>query len=534
MLQITQKPNPVVLCVLDGWGISQDSPGNAITRANPVNFNNMWFSYPHALLVASGQAVGLPEGHVGNSEVGHINLGAGRVVFQDLLRVNNAIADGTFFENTAFLEAIEHINKNNSDIHLAGLVGLGTVHSSVEHLYALLQLLQKNKVPSSRIKLHLFTDGRDSPPTSGKGYIAQLSERLERSNLGQIASISGRYYAMDRDNRWDRTGKAYQCLVGASDRKDTDPVAVLSKSYADNVTDEFVIPTIITDSSGTPIGRVTENDAFMFFNYRPDRARQLTKSFVLEDKDLKSLKTHSGEKAKFFDRSHKIKNLFFVSLTRYEKEIIVTKVAFEPEVVTMPLARVFSERNARQLHIAETEKYAHVTYFFNGGLEKPFRGEDRILVSSPKVESYVEKPEMSTPEITKKLLAKLDENVYSFIVINYANADMLGHSGDIKATIKGIQAIDYQLGIISKAITSAGGGLIITADHGNAEEMINFRTGEPNTEHSLSPVPALFIFNELRGQNRQLPQGLLADIAPTILATLQIPKPSTMTGRSLL
>ena len=534
MLQITQKPSPIVLCILDGWGIAQDSPGNAITRASPANFNNMWFSYPHALLVASGQAVGLPEGQVGNSEVGHINIGAGRVVFQDLLRVNNAIADGTFFDNVAFHLAVEHINKHSSQIHLAGLVGLGSVHSSVEHLYALLQLLQKNNVKSSRIKLHLFTDGRDSPPTSGKSYIAQLSERLAKSDLGQIATIAGRYYAMDRDNRWDRTAKSYQCLLGKSGNKGIDPVAVLDKSYAQNTTDEFVIPTIIVDGSGTPIGKVEENDAMIFFNYRPDRARKLTKAFVLEDKDLKSVKTHSGEKIKTFDRGPKVKNLFFVSLTRYEKALPVNKVAFEPEEVTMPLSGVFSERNARQLHIAETEKYAHVTYFFNGGFEKPFQGEDRILVASPKVASYVEKPEMSAAEITKKFLAKLDEKVYTFIVINYANADMVGHSGDISATIKGVQAIDFQLGIISKAITSAGGALIITADHGNAEEMINPRTGKADTEHNLSPVPALFIFNELKGQNRQLPQGLLADIAPTILAALQIPKPSTMTGRSLL
>lgn len=534
MLQITQKPHPVVLCILDGWGIAQDNPGNSITRANPVNFNNMWFSYPHALLVSSGQAVGLPEGQVGNSEVGHINLGAGRVVFQDLLRVNNAIADGSFFENEAFHNAVDHINKNNSEIHLIGLVGLGNVHSSTEHLYALLQLLQKNNVSPSRIKLHLFTDGRDSPPTSGKSYVAQLSERLEKSNLGQIASISGRYYAMDRDNRWDRTGKAYNCLLGISDHKETDPVAVLDKSYAENTTDEFVVPTMIVDGSGTPIGRVSENDALIFFNYRPDRARQLTKAFVLEEKELKNTKAHSGEKIKIFDRGKKIKNLFFVSLTRYEKSLPVTKVAFPPEEVTMPLARVFSERNLRQLHIAETEKYAHVTYFFNGGLEKAFQGEDRILVPSPQVSSYVDKPEMSAAQITEKLLAKLDEKVYSFIVINYANADMVGHSGNIQATIKGVKAIDFQLGIISKAITSMGGGLIVTSDHGNAEEMINLRTGNPDTEHNLSPVPALFVFNELRGQNHQLPQGLLADIAPTILATLQIPKPSTMTGRSLL
>ncbi len=534
MLRITQKPNPIVLCILDGWGIAQDSPGNGITRANPSNFNNMWFSYPHALLVASGQAVGLPEGHVGNSEVGHINLGAGRVVFQDLLRVNNAITDGSFFENEAFLEAVKHVVKNNSNIHLMGLVGLGTVHSDVGHLFALLQLLKKNNIPAFRIKLHLFTDGRDSPPTSAKGYIAQLKERIGKANLGQIASISGSYFAMDRDDRWDRTGKAYFALLGKSEKKAKHVVSVLDNSYSQNITDEFVEPTVIVDESNVPIGAIADNDALIFFNYRPDRARQLTKAFVLDDKNLKELKTHSGEKVKVFDRGEKIKNLFFVSLTRYQINLPVTKVAFNPEEVTMPIARVFSERNLKQLHIAETEKYAHVTYFFNGGVEKPFQGEDRILVDSPKVGSYDKKPEMSAGEITDKFLQHLQAKMHSFIVFNYANADMVAHSGNIEATIKAVQTIDYQLGVISKAITSIGGGLIITADHGNAEELINLRTGQRDTEHNLSPVPAVLVFNELRGINIQLPQGLLADIAPTILASLQIPKPSTMTGRSLL
>lgn len=534
MLRITQKPKPIVLCILDGWGISQDNAGNAITRANPVNFNNLWFSYPHALLVASGQAVGLPEGHVGNSEVGHLNLGAGRVVFQDLLRVNNAIADGTFFDNEAFNAAVEHSNKNNSNVHIMGLVGLGSVHSHVEHLYALLSMMQKNKVNPSRIFLHLFTDGRDSPPTSARSYIAQINERVEKSKWGKIATISGRYYAMDRDNRWDRTAKAYASLLGLGTNKDKDPVTVLEKSYQNNITDEFVEPTIISDGSGTPIGKIEDNDSLIFFNYRPDRARQLTKAFVLDNKDLSNLRDHSKGKVKMFARGKKLKNLFFVSLTRYEKRLPVSKVAFEPEEVIMPIARVFSERNLRQLHIAETEKYAHVTYFFNGGLEKPFQNEDRILVNSPKVKTYIEQPEMSAAEITKKLLTKIEEKTYSFIVVNYANADMVSHTGDINATIKGVQAIDHHLGVISKTITSMGGALIITADHGNAEEMVNLRTGKVDTEHNLSPVPALFIFNELKGQNKQLPQGLLADIAPTVLASLQIPKPSTMTGRSLL
>lgn len=532
MFRVTQRPNPIILLILDGWGVSHDSPGNAITRANPKNFNNLWFSFPHSLLVASGQAVGLPEGHVGNSEVGHINLGAGRVVFQDLLRVNNAIADGSFFDNEAFLNAIEHINKNNSNIHLIGLTGLGAVHSEIGHLYALLQLLKKNNIPSSRVKLHIFTDGRDSPPTSAKGYLVELEKKIQTENLTQIASIAGRYYAMDRDNRWDRTGQAYMAMLGESENKETNVLSVLEKSYSQNITDEFIKPHVIVDDTGVAIGPINQNDSVIFFNYRPDRARQITKAFVLDD--LSKLKTSSGEAIKTFERGPKLKNLYFVSLTRYETNLPVSKIAFMPEEVTMPVARIFSERNLRQLHMAETEKYAHVTYFFNGGMEKPFRGENRILISSLKVSSYDKAPEMSTPQIVKKLLEVLERKVYSLIIVNLANADMVAHSGNIDATIKAVQTVDYYLGIIVKSALSVGGGLIITADHGNAEEMISLKTGEKDTEHNLSPVPAMFVFKELQGLNQQLPQGLLADVSPTILAVLQIPKPSQMTGRSLL
>ena len=532
MLRITQKPKPTVICILDGWGVSQDSPGNAITRANPANFNSFWFSYPHTLLVASGQAVGLPEGHVGNSEVGHLNLGAGRVVFQDLLRVNNAIADGTFFENDAFLDAIAHINKFSSNIHLMGLVGLGAVHSDIGHLHALLYLLKRSQVPASRIKLHFFTDGRDSPPTSAKAILTQLLKKIEQENLGQIASICGRYYAMDRDNRWDRTAKAYFTLLGKSKNKYTNVLSTLDKCYIEGKTDEYIEPFIIVDETGVPIGPVSSNDAAIFFNYRSDRARQLTKAFVLDN--IGDLTSSSGQKIITFTRGPKLENLFFVSLIRYEINLPVSMVAFGPEEVPMPIARVFAERGLRQLHIAETEKYAHVTYFFNGGLERPFQGEDRLLVNSPKVSSYDEAPDMSTPQITSQLIKRLNSKIYDFVVVNFANADMVSHSGNLEATIKGIQCIDYHLGLLVKTVLALGGGIVITADHGNAEEMTNLRTGDIDTEHNISPVPCIFIFNELLGQNVRLPQGLLADVAPTILGALQIPKPSQMTGRSLL
>lgn len=532
MLRVTQKPKPIVLCILDGWGFAEDSPGNAITKASPKNFNSLWFSYPHTLLVASGQAVGLPDGIFGNSEVGHINLGAGRVVFQDLLRLNNAIADGSFFQNEAFLQALAHINKNNSNIHLMGLVGLGAVHSEISHLYSLLTFLQRNKVPGSRIKIHLFTDGRDSPPTSSKTVLTELEEKLKSQNMGQIASLGGRYFAMDRDNRWERTAKAYFAILGKSDKTAKSSIDAVDQSYAQNKTDEFIEPRVIIDESNVPIGPVRENDAIIFFNYRPDRARQLTKAFILDS--LRNLKTSSGEEAAGFERGPKIKNLFFVTLTKYERNLPVSKEAFGPEEVPMPIARIFSERSCKQLHIAETEKYAHVTYFFNGGLELPFSGEDRILINSPKVATYTQAPQMSCAQITTKVIEKIESKIYDFIVVNFANADMVAHTGDINATIEAVAIIDKNLGILSKAVLGAGGGMIITADHGNAEVMINIGSGQPDTEHNISPVPALFLFNELLGQNLQLPQGLLADIAPTILGLLQIPKPSQMTGRSLL
>lgn len=532
MLRIIQKPRPLILLILDGWGFAEPGPGNAISSANPTNFNNLWFSYPHTLLVASGQAVGLPDGIFGNSEVGHINLGAGRVVFQDLLRLNNAIADGSFYQNEAFIGALNHIKKFNSNIHLMGLVGLGAVHSEIRHLYSLISFFQKNQIPGSRVKIHIFTDGRDSPPTSSKTVLGELEEKLRKESLGQIASIGGRYFAMDRDNRWDRTEKAYFCLLGKSKKYAKSSMEAVDNSYAENKTDEFIEPRVLVDESDVPIGPIRDNDAVIFFNYRPDRARQITKAFVLDD--LKNLKTSSAEPIKAFDRGPKLKNIFFVTLTRYERNLPVSKVAFSPEEVTMPIARVFSERSMKQLHIAETEKYAHVTYFFNGGLESPFELEERLLINSPKVASYVDAPQMSTGEIVKKILEKIATKNYDFIVANFANADMVGHSGDITATIKGIKVIDESLDILTKTTLALGGGIIVTSDHGNAEVMIKLGTGEPDTEHNISPVPAMFIFNELRGQNLQLPQGLLADIAPTILGILQIPKPSQMTGRSLL
>src|SRR3990170_58629 len=532
MLRLPKKLRPLVILILDGWGVAQDSIGNAITRANLKNFNDLWYSFPHATLSSAGQSVGLPEGKVGNSEVGHLNLGAGRIVFQDLLRINMSIADGTFFENAAFKAAFAHVAKNGSKIHLMGLVGLGSVHSESEHLYALLSFIARQGFAQARVKLHLFTDGRDSPPTSARFYLNEIKSKIASLGIGQIATISGRYFAMDRDNRWHRIEKAYNAIRGLGQNTQKDPIEAVEKSYREGKTDEFIEPVIIVDESQVPVGPVSDSDAVIFLNYRPDRTRQLTKAFVLDD--LTRQKTSSDEKISTFQRGKKKDNLYFVTMTQYEKDLPVSKIAYEPEVVEMPITRIFSELGARQLHIAETEKYAHVTYFFNGGREQPFKGEDRILINSPQVASYDLKPQMSAPEVTKQLIQRISHRIYDFIVVNFANADMVAHTGNFEATVKAVETIDFHLNIIVKAVLAQGGAVIITSDHGNAEELINQRTGEIDTEHNINPAPFIFAIKELQGRNVQLPQGLLADVAPTILETLDIPKPSQMTGRNLL
>ena len=532
MLQSLQKSKPAVLLILDGWGSRIDYPGNAIARAKCTNFNRLWHSYPHTYLLNFGPSVGLPQGEVGNSEVGHLNLGAGRIVLQDLLRINLSITDGSFFENEAFLLAVAHAKDENSNIHLMGLVGLGSVHSQSEHLLALLKLVKEQEVEKERVKIHLFCDGRDSPPTSAKNYVTRLDDYINKNNLGQIATVCGRYFAMDRDNRWDRIAKAYFALLGKSQSRFQSPLEAIAESYANGVTDEFINPVVIVDSGNKPVGPVRSNDSLIFINFRPDRARQLTAAFTLEK--LENQMTSSGSQVETFDRGPKLENLFFVTMTQYRKDFPVSAIGFKPTYVTMPLARVISERGLRQLHIAETEKYAHVTYFFNGGREKPFVSEDRILVDSPKVASYDLAPAMSTPQIAKKLIDRVESRLYDFIVVNLAGADMVAHTGNFEATVKAVKTIDDYIEIISKVTLSRGGALIVTSDHGNAEEMINEKTGKVDTEHNNNLSPCLFAISDLRGKNMQLKRGILADIAPTILAILAIPKPSGMTGRNLL
>lgn len=512
---------PVVLIVLDGWGIAPQGPGNAVALTKTPNFTRYQTVYPHTQLQAAGEMVGLPKGEDGNSEVGHLNLGAGRIVYQDLPRINMAIADGTFLRKPPFVKALEHVKENNSKLHLLGLIGPGVVHSSIEHLYALLWVVREYALPSDKLFLHLFTDGRDSPPTSSLQYIGDVEGRLNEMRAGKIASISGRYYAMDRDKNWERTEKAYRVIAEGKGIKIKDVSEYIETSYTKNITDEFIEPAVVVDLGGNSTGRVENNDAVIFFNYRSDRARQLTKAFIAPE-------------FKPFPRESFITNLFFVTMTEYEKGLPVSGIAFQAENVKMPLAEVLANADLRQLHITETEKYAHVTYFFNGGREDPFRGEDRILIPSPEVETFDLKPEMSSYQITEIVCQKLMQKIYDFIIVNFAAPDMVSHTGKIEAAVKALEAVDECLGRIVNTVLGLDGGCVITADHGNAEELINLISGRLDTEHSANPVPLVIVSNTLKTYKRYLQMGILGDVAPTILGLLGIRKPLEMAGRDLL
>jgi len=537
--------NPLVLIILDGWGIAPEGPGNAVKLANTPNFNSFWAGYPHTQLLASGESVGLPKNEVGNSETGHLNLGAGRIIYQDLPRINLAIADGSFFKNETFLKAVDHVRKNKSCLHLMGLVGSGGVHSNIEHLYALLRLAKEEKIED--VYLHLFTDGRDSPPKSALIFFEQIETRLKNLKIGKIASISGRYYAMDRDNRWERTEKVYNALTLGIGQKAKNFKEAISNSYLKGVFDEFIEPTLIVNDQNQPIKLIEDNDAVIFFNFRIDRPRQLTKAFVLEDfESYQPQKTSFDPYAekyghkqfeeifqiKTFVRKKIIKNLFFVTMTQYEEKLPVS-VAFPQIKVDLPLARVLSEKGLRQFHIAETEKYPHVTTFFDGLFSSPFPGEEWVRIPSPKVATYDKKPEMSALKVTSLFLKKFETGYYSFVLINFANPDMVGHTGNLSATIKACEFVDYCLGKIVKKVISHKGTVIITADHGNAEELINLKTGEVDTEHSSNPVPFILINENLIGKAKNISSGILADVAPTILHLFGINIPAIMTGNIL-
>ncbi|MFH0854657.1 MAG: 2,3-bisphosphoglycerate-independent phosphoglycerate mutase [bacterium] len=524
---------PVALLILDGWGIAPSSRCNAITMAKTPSIDKLISSYPSITLQASGESVGLPWGEVGNSEVGHLNLGAGKIVYQDLPRITNAILNGSFFINKYFLDAMEHVkmSKGKFKMHFIGLLSSAGVHSYMEHLFALMEMAKKNGL--QEIYLHLILDGRDMPYNTSVDMIEKVKIKIRELEIGCIASLSGRFYAMDRDNHWDRIEKAFSAMVGKSEnrqKKIIDPIEAINASYNQKIYDEEFEPVSIFNSKGNPIGPIENNDSVIFFNYRSDRARELTKAFVLP----------SFEK---FERGVDLNNLNFVCMTEYEKNLPVN-VAFPPESINAPLAKTLSENKLKQLHIGETEKYAHVTYFFNGGVEDVYEGEVRILAPSPRVESYAEKPEMSAKEITSNVLKNLDK--YDFIVVNFANPDMVGHTGDLKATIKAIEVVDDCVKKIADNILAKNGALVITADHGNAEGMLDMQTGCIDKEHSTNPVPCIIVANDFEGKNAGsdanvttdlsllVPSGILADVAPTVLKLMGIEKPSEMTGRSLI
>ena len=541
-------PKFVVLAILDGWGIAPDGPGNAISQAKTVNINKFWLSYPHTTLQASGAAVGLPRGEDGNTETGHLNLGAGKIVYQDLERINMAIADGTFFENKVLRAAIEHARKNKSKLHYIGLLGAGVVHSNIEHLFALIHLAATLKFEN--IFIHVFTDGRDSPPTAAQTFLKRLKEVLEKEGVGQIASIMGRYWAMDRDQRWDRTSKAYFALTKGQGNLVKRAEDVVEASYSDGKTDEFIDPSLITDDRGKPISLIEGNDAVVFFNFRIDRPRQLTKAFVFEDFSKAAAKfeygpyqfrqlDHKNQELSAtapFERGPALKNLYFVTMTEYGKPIsdAGAKPAFPPEVIEYPISRVISLAELRQLKITESEKERFVTFYFNGLRDKPFSREDKIIIQSPKVATYDQKPEMFSRSLTDTVLEKLEDESYQFVVVNFPNADMVGHTGNIGATVKAVETIDECIGKIANFVLAYEGVLVITADHGNAEEMINPATGEIDTEHSTNAVPFIAVSHKFVGKSHNLQSGILADVAPTILSLLGLIVPSNMTGRNLL
>ncbi|MDT8717896.1 2,3-bisphosphoglycerate-independent phosphoglycerate mutase [Clostridium sp. 19966] len=504
---------PVMLMILDGFGITDKVEGNAVKAANKPNYDGLFAKYPHTQLEASGLEVGLPKGQMGNSEVGHLNIGAGRIVYQELTRITKAIEDGDFFDNAALNTAVENAIKNNSSLHLMGLLSSGGVHSHIEHLKALLKLAKDKGL--SKVYVHGFLDGRDVPPSSGKEFVTELENYMKEINSGKIATLSGRYYAMDRDKRWERVELAYNAMVLSKGETASSAIEAVDKSYNDNKTDEFVLPTVILED-GKPVANIKSGDSVIFFNFRPDRAREITRS--INDK------VFDGFKRETLD-------LTFVTMTQYDSTIEGVKVAYLPQSYKNTLGEYVSSLGKKQLRIAETEKYAHVTFFFNGGVEEPNPGEERALISSPKVATYDLKPEMSAYEVTEELLKQLDADKYDMVILNFANPDMVGHTGIFEAAKAAIEAVDVCLGKIVNKVLEKDGAVFITADHGNAEQMIDYSTGAPMTAHTTDPVPFLYVAN---GATEMRDGGRLSDIAPTMLQVMGIEAPAEMTGKSLI
>jgi 2,3-bisphosphoglycerate-independent phosphoglycerate mutase len=517
-------PRPLVLIVMDGYGINPRTDGNAIALAAKPHLDHIERDWPHTQLATSGPAVGLPEGQMGNSEVGHLNIGAGKLVLQEFTRVSAAIQDGTFFSNPALQKAIRHVKRNESKLHFCGLIGPGGVHAHQSHLEACLRLAANHNV--ERVYIHAFTDGRDTSPFGAKDYMAELISRaaaIGGDHPARVATISGRYYAMDRDNRWDRIGRVYNCMTRAIGHRAADPVAAIGESYERHVTDEFIEPIVVVDGD-SPVAVVAEGDAVVYFNFRSDRGRELTKAFVLPE-----LPPQAGG---LFERGPRLADLVFVTMTEYEAGLPV-EVAFPADNVDEPLAKILSDRGLKQFHTAETEKYAHVTFFFNGGRETPYPGEDRLLVPSPKVSTYDQKPEMSAPELTNEAVRRIQSNVYDVIIMNYANADMVGHTGVLQAAVKAVEAVEAGVGRVVEAALARGGAVLITADHGNAEQLIEYDTGRPLTSHTTNPVPFYFVVPQWPEVSLRR-NGVLADVAPTMLQLLDIPRPAGMTGQTLI
>lgn len=539
-------PKPAVLIMLDGWGIGPNNAGNAIALANTPNMDKYWMLFPHTQITASGEAVGLPRGEDGNTETGHLNVGAGHIVYQDLPRINMSIADGSFFQNPALLNAVAHVRKYGSVLHLMGLIGAGGVHSNIEHLYALLNFCKQQGV--QEVYIHGFTDGRDSPPTSGINYVQHILDNCENLGIGKIATLMGRFYAMDRDKKWDRIEKAYNALTKPSPEAcTTDPIAAMKAQYDAGTTDEFIEPINICNQDGTH-RVVQDNDAAIFINYRVDRPRELTRALVMPDFEqgihheafdpYSEKYTNSNIQdqpmvVETFSRQIKINNLYFVTMTRYEEGLPVD-VAFPPQNIKNPLCKVFAENGLRQLRITETEKERFVTYYMNGQQEVMYPGEDRVIIPSKGVKSYDQAPEMCAYEIADEMIKRIEEDQYDVIITNICNGDMVGHTGNLQAAIKACEIVDEVVGKIVSTVTAKGGVVLITADHGNVEEMINNETGEMDTEHSVYPVPLLIIGKQYINQPTMLPSGILADIAPTMLKIMGIEKPQSMTGRALL
>jgi 2,3-bisphosphoglycerate-independent phosphoglycerate mutase len=506
---------PLILIILDGWGLNPRIEGNAILKVHTPNFNRLLHHYPNSTLSASGLAVGLPEGQMGNSEVGHLNIGAGRIVFQEFTRISEDIKSGKFFKNPVLNSSIEQAVNNNKALHLMGLLSDGGVHSHIQHLEALLEFAKIRGL--KKVYLHAFLDGRDVPPSNAMVYINRIEDKMASLKTGVLSTISGRYYAMDRDKRWDRIEKAYNAIVFGEGIKVERASLAIEKSYKREETDEFVMPTVIVSKNGNPKSKIEQGDSVIFFNFRPDRARQLTYAFC--EKDFDGFKRKAG----FIP-------LNFVCMTQYDRKIKNAMVAYPPQSLKNILAEVLSNEGLKQLRIAETEKYAHVTFFFNGGVEKAFPNEDRILIPSPKVATYDLKPEMSAYEVTRTVIEKINEEVYDIIVLNYANTDMVGHTGIFNAAREAVKVVDECVGKVVEAIRAKSGTAIITSDHGNAEQMLDYASGEPHTAHTTNPVPFILVSDKYY----KLRQGKLADIAPTILQLLGINKPQEMIGDSLI